>query len=61
MIVLVMIDGKPRYTVQLRVDNGMMVVSQIADISNKRLEDSERFDVQNAFKQCLQLREKQLS
>ena len=61
MIVLVMVDGKPRYTVQLRVDNGMMVVSQIADIGNRRLDDSERSDVQDAFKQSLQLREKQLS
>jgi len=61
MIVLVMIDGKPRYTVQLKVDNGMMVVSQIADISNARLDDLERSNVQDAFKQALQLREKQLS
>ena len=61
MIVLVMIDSKPRYTVQLKVDNGMMVVSQIADISNERLNDLERSDVQDAFKQALQLREKQLS
>lgn len=61
IIVLVMIDGKPRYTVQLRVDNGMMVVSQIADISNARLDDLERSNVQDAFKQALQLREKQLS
>lgn len=61
MIVLVMIDGKPRYTVQLRVDNGMMVVSQIADISNARLDDLERSKVEEAFKQALQLREKQLS
>lgn len=61
MIVLVMIDGKPRYTVQLKVDNGMMVVSQIADISNARLDDLERSNVREAFKQALQLREKQLS
>jgi len=61
MIVLVMIDGKPRYTVQLKVDNGMMVVSQIADISNAGLDDLERSNVQDAFKQALQLREKQLN
>jgi len=49
MIVLCMIDGKPRYTVQLKVDNGMMHVSQIADVANKRLDDQERSAVEQAF------------
>ena len=61
LIVLCMIDRAPRYTVQLKVDNGMMHVSQIADIGNKRLDDVERSDVENAFRQALQQREDQLS
>ena len=61
MIVLCMIDGKPRYTVQLKVDNGMMHVSQIADVANKRLDDQERSAVEQAFSAALQQRESQLS
>ena len=61
MIVLCMIDGKPRYTVQLKVDNGMMHVSQIADVGNKRLDDQERSAVEQAFSAALQQREPQLS
>jgi hypothetical protein len=56
-----MIGGKPRYTVQLKIDNGMMHVSQIADVGNKRLNDSERADVEDAFKLALQQRESELS
>ena len=61
MIVLCMIDGKPRYTVQLKVDNGMMHVSQIADVGNRRLDDHERSCVEDAFKEALQQRESELS
>ena len=60
MIVLCMIGGKPRYTVQLKVDNGMMHVSQIADVGNKRLDDQERSAVEQAFSSALQQRESQL-
>jgi len=56
-----MIKGKPRYTVQLRVDNGVMHVSQMADIGNRRLSDVERDEIQSAFQEALKLREKQLS
>ena len=61
MIVLCMIGGKPRYTVQLKVDNGMMHVSQIADVGNRRLNDIERNDIEQAFSVALQQRESQLS
>jgi hypothetical protein len=56
-----MIDNKPRYTVQLTVDNGIMNVDQIADISNARLDAHQRSQVEDAFKEALQQREKQLS
>ena len=61
LIILCMIDNKPRYTVQLTVDNSVMTVNQIADIGNKRLSDVERSTVEDAFKKALQQREKQLS
>jgi hypothetical protein len=61
LIVLCMIKGTPRYTVQLKIDNGMMHVSQIADVGNRRLNDSERADVEDAFKLALQQRESELS
>jgi len=61
LIILCMIDNKPRYTVQLTVDNGIMNVDQIADISNARLDSHQRGQVEDAFKKALQQRELQLS
>lgn len=61
LIILCMIDNAPRYTIQLTVDNGVMNVDQIADIGNKRLNDVERSNVEQTFKQALQQREDQLS
>ena len=61
LIILVMIDNKPRYTVQLTVDNGVMRVDQIADIGNRRLNDQERSTIEDAFKDALQQRESQLN
>ena len=61
LIVLCMINNTPRYTIQLTVDNGVMDVKQIADISNRRLTDIERADVQEAFQAALHIRESQLS
>ena len=61
LIILTMIDGKPRYTVQLTVDNGVMTVRQIADIGNRRLSDLERSNVEDAFRLALTKREEQLA
>ena len=61
LIILCMIDNKPRYTVQLTVDNGIMNVEQIADISNARLDECQRGQVEDAFILALQQRESQLS
>lgn len=61
MIVLCMIKGTPRYTIQLKVDIGVMHVEQIADVSNKRLNDQERSAVEQAFADALQQRNNQLS
>ena len=61
LIVLAMIDGKPRYTIQLNVDNGVMSVVQMTDLSNSRLSDEQRAELEDAFKLALQKREKQLT
>jgi hypothetical protein len=61
LIILTMIDGDPRYTIQLTVDNGVMSVNQIADIGNRRLTDLERSNVEDAFKLALTKREEQLT
>ena len=61
LIILTMINGQPRYTIQLSVDNGVMTVNQIADIGNRRLSDFERFNVENAFRLALTKREEQLT
>ena len=61
LIVLTMIDNAPRYTIQLKVDNGVLTVAQIGDVSNRRLDYDERDKVEDAFKTALTLREEQLS
>jgi hypothetical protein len=61
LIVLAMIDGKPRYTIQLNVDNGVMNVAQMTDLSNSRLSDEQRGQLEDKFKLALQEREKQLT
>jgi hypothetical protein len=61
LIILSMLDGKPRYTIQLKIDNGIMHVVQIADVANKRLDDQQRSQVESAFANALQQRESQLS
>ena len=60
-IVLCMIDGKPMFTIQLNVDNGMMSVKQISGVANQRLTDSQREDYTTSFKQALRIREEQLN
>ncbi len=61
LIILTMIENQPRYTIQLTVDNGVMTVNQIADIGNRRLNDLERSNVEDAFKLALTKREEQLT
>ena len=61
LIVLAMIDGKPRYTIQFTVDNGSMNPVQIADLSNKRLNDEQRAELEDTFNLALQQRNSQLN
>jgi hypothetical protein len=60
-IVLCMIDGKPTFTIQLDVSMGVMNVKQIAGVGNQRLDDEQREQYSQAFKQALQSRESELS
>lgn len=60
-IVLAMIDQKPRFTVQLKVRNGVLEVDQIADIGNRRLDDNERSSYELTFSHALKIREAQLA
>ena len=53
-IVLAMVDHKPRYTIQLKLSDGVLVVDQIADIGNRRLSDEERDFVQKSIAYALQ-------
>lgn len=61
LIVLVMISGKPRYTIQLDVNNGVMNVTQIADVANKRLDILDRELIAGIFSKALEIREQQLT
>ena len=53
-IVLAMVDHKPRYTIQLKLSDGVLVVDQIADIGNRRLSEPERDFVQKSIAYALQ-------
>jgi len=54
-IVLAMVDQKPRFTIQLKLSDGTLLVDQIADIANKRLNDEERQFVEHGIGRALQL------
>lgn len=55
-IVLCMIEGKPVFTIQLSLNQGMLSVKQIKGVSNKVLTSQEESDYAEAFKQALTLR-----
>jgi hypothetical protein len=60
-IVLAMIEGKPAFTVQLEVDNGVMSVKQIVGMYNARLDDVAKEAYTAAFSEALKKREEQLA
>ena len=55
-IVLCMLDGKPKFTIQLKLNHGLMSVHQIAGISNARLNDDEKSLYTETFRQALAVR-----
>lgn len=52
-IILAMIDNKPQFTIQARVNNGIFDVSQIAGIANRSLTDIERSTYQTVFAEAI--------
>jgi hypothetical protein len=59
-IVLGMLDSKPRFTIQLRVNNGMMNVTQIKDVYNSSLKSEEQSNYERAFAAALKKRSEEL-
>lgn len=55
-IVLCMLDGKPKFTIQLKLNHGLMSVQQITGISNARLNDDEKNLYTETFRQALAVR-----
>ena len=55
-IVLCMLDNKPKFTIQLKLNHGLMSVEQIAGISNARLSDEEKTLYTETFRQALAIR-----
>jgi hypothetical protein len=55
-IVLCMLDGKPRFTIQLKLNHGLMSVHQIAGIGNACLNDDEKSLYTETFRQALAVR-----
>jgi hypothetical protein len=60
-IVLAMIDNQPRFTIQLKVNNGVLNVEQIADICNRSLPQAERDNYQAAFGKALKILDQQIT
>jgi len=54
-IVLCMVDSKPKFTVQLTVEMGMMSVNQIVGTSNQRLTQEQKDSYTEAFGKALKL------
>jgi hypothetical protein len=59
-IVLCLIDGKPNFTVQLEVNNGLMSVKQIVGMLNSKLTPEQQELYTTAFGMALQARESEL-
>jgi len=57
-IVLCMVDSKPKFTIQLKLNQGMMSVHQIAGIANARLNDDEKSLYTETFREALAVRSK---
>ena len=55
-IVLCILDGKPKFTIQLKLNHGLMSVHQIAGIGNARLNDDEKSLYTETFRQALAVR-----
>jgi hypothetical protein len=55
-IVLCMVDNKPKFTIQLKLNQGMMSVHQIAGIANARLNEDERSLYTETFREALAVR-----
>ena len=55
-IVLCMLDNKPKFTIQLKLNHGLMSVEQIAGISNARLSDEEKSLYTETFREALAIR-----
>jgi hypothetical protein len=51
-----MLDGKPKFTIQLKLNYGLMSVQQIAGIGNARLNDDEKALYTDTFRQALAVR-----
>lgn len=60
-IVLAMVDQRPRFTIQLKVSNGVLNVDQIADIGNRRLDDNERAEYELTFAKALIMQDQLLT
>ena len=59
-IVLSMLDGQPTFTIQLKVNMGVMSVEQIVGFANARLDEQTRATYTEVFRSALHIRDEQL-
>lgn len=60
--IVLALEGKdPRFTIQLKVEDGVMTVVQIVGMCNARLSDTEKASYTKAFGEALKIRERELA
>lgn len=60
--IVLALEGKdPRFTIQLKVNDGVMTVVQIVGMCNARLSDTEKASYTASFGEALKIREKELA
>ena len=60
-ILMIMVDNKPRYTVQMTLSADTLKVSQIKDVGNRTLSTDEKTVVETALTKALTARAKDLA
>ena len=58
---MIMLDHKPRYTVQMRLDGKTLRVAQMKDIANRNLNEEQKRDLEEALNKALNRRSDELT
>ena len=57
---MIMIDNKPRYTAQIKLESAQLIVDELKDVGNRNLNDDEKSKTQAALQEALTKRTTEL-